>query len=545
MTLSVLCLLFLELPSQAAKARVPDRAVLEKTTREMRDLFKAEYAKRDRASRKALAERLVADVDKAASPGDSEFVFLVEARDLAVDAVEPDLALDSIRRMAKLYDLGGAGPEFSPGKMRLAILATVRRGAKSPEEANALLGAYARVAEDALGEGDYDSAADAAKQASGVARAARNTARIQEIQDLEKEIESIRKEFGDIRRAELALSVTPDDPDANLLMGRFLCFVREQWEAGLQCLARGGDATLKALAEKELAKLEDSAGQVAIADAWYDHASKEKSAFNKERYQSRAREWYEKAATGASGLARVKIDKRLEDLSRGKLRRGGVIISQGLIGAWNLDEGRGTFIADTSPQGLSGTVVNADAAKCWLGPTAFGRPTLGLDGVDDGVKIAGERAWNTIVGSLTMAAWVYVEAAQPGYRALVCRQRGATANNHFYFGFGGARLGGFVQTTGPMLAVLEPAPFPLREWIHVAMVYDGSSLKVYRAGKEVASIPASGNFAPDTTPILIGRDDNGPGAVYMDAVSGRIARVRIYSRALTAAEIMLLATRDR
>ena len=49
------------------------------------------------------------------------------------------------------------------------------------------------------------------------------------------------------------LESTPTDAAANVLIGRFLCFVKGDWESGLARLALGGDESLRATAEKDAA----------------------------------------------------------------------------------------------------------------------------------------------------------------------------------------------------------------------------------------------------------------------------------------------------
>lgn len=62
------------------------------------------------------------------------------------------------------------------------------------------------------------------------------------IQASEKRVEKYRK----------ILEKTPDDPEACYQMGRHLCFVKADWDAGLPLLAKGKDKALAELAQYEL-----------------------------------------------------------------------------------------------------------------------------------------------------------------------------------------------------------------------------------------------------------------------------------------------------
>jgi hypothetical protein len=104
-------------------------------------------------------------------------------------------------------------------------------------------------------------------------------------------------------RAGQTLAASPDDPEAHLAEGRYLCLVRNDWDAGLPHLAKGSHPALAEAAAQELAKPQDVPGQVKLADLWWDLADKEGNAFDKRRIQARARSWYERAAPKPPALS--------------------------------------------------------------------------------------------------------------------------------------------------------------------------------------------------------------------------------------------------
>jgi hypothetical protein len=117
-------------------------------------------------------------------------------------------------------------------------------------------------------------------------------------------------------RAGQTLAASPDDPEAHLAEGRYLCLVRNDWDAGLPHLAKGSHPALAEAAAQELAKPQDVPGQVKLADLWWDLADKEGNAFDKRRIQARARSWYERAAPNAAGFVLLRIEKKLSDLEK-------------------------------------------------------------------------------------------------------------------------------------------------------------------------------------------------------------------------------------
>src|SRR5262249_8158535 len=90
------------------------------------------------------------------------------------------------------------------------------------------------------------------------------------------------------------------------------------------------------------------------------------------------------------------------------------------------------------------------------------------------------------------------------------------------------------------LAIFAGAPTPPGAglWYHVAGVYDGASLILYVNGVFQASVAHSGAWAAGGT-TAIGRGKYNGGIT--DFFPGLIDDVRLYSRALTGAEIARLA----
>ena len=64
------------------------------------------------------------------------------------------------------------------------------------------------------------------------------------------------------------------------------------------------------------------------------------------------------------------------------------------------------------------------------------------------------------------------------------------------------------------------------------MTYDGSTMRLFVNGVQVASMPQTGSIAPSASPLWIGGD-----SPYGEYFAGRIDEVRVYRAALSQAEI--------
>ena len=80
----------------------------------------------------------------------------------------------------------------------------------------------------------------------------------------------------------------------------------------------------------------------------------------------------------------------------------------------------------------------------------------------------------------------------------------------------------------------DNCPFELNKTYHVAMVYDGASLKFYRNGFLMSQIPCSGNISTNGLLASIG---NGPGSPLITQFFGYINEMRIWNVARTQAQL--------
>ena len=127
------------------------------------------------------------------------------------------------------------------------------------------------------------------------------------------EVAELAKEFENVKVARVTLEKSPDDANANMVMGKYLCFSKGDWDKGVPMLALGKDEPLKALAMQELRGAASSTEQTKLGDGWWTLAEKQEGAAKK-KIQVRAAYWYQKALPGLSGLIKDKVEKRLARL---------------------------------------------------------------------------------------------------------------------------------------------------------------------------------------------------------------------------------------
>ncbi len=196
----------------------------------------------------------------------------------------------------------------------------------------------------------------------------------------------------------------------------------------------------------------------------------------------------------------------------------------GPVAAYAFDEGAGTTLGDVSGNALNGAVSGAT----WTTQGRYGG-ALSFDGVNDRVNVP-DATLLDLTNAMTLEAWVYPTALS-GWRTVLMKESPSGLAYVLYAHDDVPRPAGYVRV-GSDQAVTGTAALPLNAWTHVALTYDGATLRFFQNGVQVGSRALTGSMAATTLPLTIG--GNAPWGEYF---AGRIDDVRVYSRALSAAEI--------
>lgn len=290
-----------------AQAPVPDESAQNKALKLVAEVYKADYDRaKTPAQRQALAERMLADVPAATDPA-NRFALLRVARDVAAEAGAAGLAMRAIDQLA-------AGYPIDAMDMKLATLKALARTSTEAGQQRSLAEVGLKVVEDAFREDDFEVAAVAGRIAVTAARRGRDAELVSRIVARNREIETIQRNYRRVKAARAILDQKPTDPEANLTVGRYLCFVKGDWQRGVPMLALGSEKPLADVAVRELEGASTAAEQAAMGDAWWELADEEDGA-TETALRERARTWYAKALPQLTGLVRAKVEKRLQEAS--------------------------------------------------------------------------------------------------------------------------------------------------------------------------------------------------------------------------------------
>lgn len=109
------------------------------------------------------------------------------------------------------------------------------------------------------------------------------------------------------------LRIDPSNDEAAEVVGRFLCFFKADWEAGLPLLARTSNEDLAELVDADLANPTATDKRLELADRWWKMGERTTGAY-RQAARDRAEHWYLMVSPDLkSGLDRLHVDGRLKE----------------------------------------------------------------------------------------------------------------------------------------------------------------------------------------------------------------------------------------
>jgi hypothetical protein len=219
-------------------------------------------------------------------------------------------------------------------------------------------------------------------------------------------------------------------------------------------------------------------------------------------------------------------------------------LASGLLGYWSMDETASSPVAhDSSGHHNDGTLESIDPTTAWVPGHGSGTALLVQGGSN---RVIGVRVENTpeiqALQHFTVAAWFYYsDSSTTAFRAMISRQLGDTDNELFYLGIVRSFLKCYVPVppTGNYGAVATEAA-PSNVWSHAAETFDGATVRLYFNGQEIGNFKYTVTLPTDiTTPLYLGTNKNLTNLG--EPFTGRLDDIVLYSRALSAEEIRLLA----
>jgi hypothetical protein len=207
-----------------------------------------------------------------------------------------------------------------------------------------------------------------------------------------------------------------------------------------------------------------------------------------------------------------------------------------LVGCWRMEEGSGTSLQDGGATPFNdGTLTNSPT---WVAGK-YGQG-LGFNGTNQYVLVPDENSLD-ITSAITLAAWV--KPGKVGTQNIIKKAIGTGAPGGYELSLssGGIvfiRLNGGTTTTTRLDSTIT---YPTDgTWMHIAATTDGTAIKVYINGALNTSKTVSAfTINTNATNVGIGAE---MATTPLNFFQGVIDDARIYNRALSASEILALAS---
>jgi hypothetical protein len=285
---------------QAEKQPVPNSAKQGPVLYKLKNDYKADYAKREAPDQLALAATFLKEAKQPGVEAVRKYVLLREARELAVNGGDLGIAFDAIDEMAR---------DFAVDPTELKVTAMANSVSRSRAPPLQMMEQYLKIAEQSLADWDVQTAYQASRLGTKVARESKDAGSIGRAKQVELHVNEMNRQVKVIIAAADKLKARPDDAEANLTVGRYWCFLRGNFEEGLPLLAKGSDSQLADLARQDLSAPQNPKAMLKLADAWWNLPDSLQAP--QRRSRQRAAHWYGVALPQLQGAEMQTARQRL------------------------------------------------------------------------------------------------------------------------------------------------------------------------------------------------------------------------------------------
>jgi|GEM_PF-1430100 hypothetical protein len=301
-----------EEPSKPARLPIPAPEAQQKALAQIRELFERDYKAAQKPEEKSkLAETLYKLGTETRDNPAAQYMLFVEARNLALESGNKHILDRSLRKIAQNFEVDLA-------ELSAAVFEEAAKRSRPTTANQAAAQVAADLASEAFARDKLPEAIRLAQAARELAGKASDTLTVKRAAALRRRYEDFLPRYEAFLKAGQTLQSNPDDPDANLAYGFYLCFAKQEWPAGLRHLSKANDPVLKALADAELKLIgaRDISGMVAVGDKWWEAAASISNETTREAYRARAAYWYRQAQPYLSGLTKTRVERRLQELNQ-------------------------------------------------------------------------------------------------------------------------------------------------------------------------------------------------------------------------------------
>ena len=294
--------------SQGTKRAVPSEPKQKEAMKLVKELFLDRY--QDATSRDEKVKIAREMLTKSSQLGDDiagRYVMLSTAQRVALEVDDIETADKALDEMLENWDLDAY-------ELKVELMKKTASLSQKNTFDTRIMDESWDLALEAVKRDDYATAKDMTETALAAARRLNDKDRVSTYSRGLFELEKMQASFKRVSEALANVGDASEDPKISELVGRYYCFMKDDWDAGLQHLANAQDADLRRLAQRELEKPVDPDVQLEIADGWWEESKRSRAPEDK-RIGKRALHWYQTALKSLpKGLPRLKAELRVKEI---------------------------------------------------------------------------------------------------------------------------------------------------------------------------------------------------------------------------------------
>lgn len=293
---------------------MPTRAALAKAKESVEKLYdpriKAAKQLRDYTQ---LADEMVAAAENMTADPAGAYALLDEAIEVFAITGQLDQLLKTVDLQVMMFEVDAItantdAMELFAKKNSAAMAAKV--------DSRAFMRRLVPVAFSAIESDQYEGLLEVLPAAVQFEGQSGNRAFLADLNRLRQQTTAARNHYRQLSNALGTLRGDAEDPRANSIVGRYVSFIKGDWQTGLPLLVKGDNARLSEMARLDLATGNSADSMLKTADSWWELAEATSNELFGGACRQRASHWYEMAmAQLPESLEKMHAKARYEEAS--------------------------------------------------------------------------------------------------------------------------------------------------------------------------------------------------------------------------------------
>jgi hypothetical protein len=203
-------------------------------------------------------------------------------------------------------------------------------------------------------------------------------------------------------------------------------------------------------------------------------------------------------------------------------------LANGLVSRWKLDDGSGNTARDAVAASGNDGMISGGTSWAQAGYPGAKYPNTGALTFSGGTMDVGIKGMPSLTQSTSISLWVNVPSAPAATQPFI--GFGTSGTGRLKMGYNDGQLAAWKGMSSTVLVGTAP---PGGGWHHIVYTFDGTTRRLYVDGAS----RANSTMAGETGAVTEGH----VGGFGTQSFAGSLDEIRIYNRALSAAEVTALS----